>query len=199
MTIDSFDVVFYTAIFVLPGFIINSIIDATNPPRKHNDGIYLLKCLLFSIVSCAAYGWLYKIVLECDKISEVLCWIIPIAISIIGSSIIGLLIAVIKQHQFIDRVLTKVKVKTIHTIPTAWDYYFSKEKSGFLIITLIDDTKLYGWYSRNSFSSSDVEERDIYVEKGYQVEDNVWTLDEQSEGFYIPKDQIKFIEFKKGA
>ena len=42
MTIDSFDIVFYTAVFVLPGFIINSIIDAMNPPKKHNDGIYLL-------------------------------------------------------------------------------------------------------------------------------------------------------------
>ena len=94
--------------------------------------------------------------------------------------------------------LWKIKIRTIHTTPTAWDYLFSKQESGFVIVTLIDDQKLYGWYSSQSFTSSDPDERDIFIEKGYRIDGEKWTLDEQSQGFYIAKDQIKVIEFKKG-
>ncbi len=197
MTVDSFDIVFYTAVFVLPGFIMNSIIDATNPPKKYNEGIYFLKCIFLSIISCAIFSWLYAIVIECDKLATVLYWIILIAISTIGSSLLGFGIAIIKQKHTIDWLLSKMKIKTIHTTPTAWDYYFSSQKSSFIIVTLTDDTKLYGWYSTNSFTSSDSEERDIYIEKGYRYsDDNGWVEDKHSDGFYIPKEQIKYIEFK---
>ena len=67
-----------------------------------------------------------------------------------------------------------------------------------MIITLVDDTQLLGWYSTHSFTSSDPDERDIYVEKAYRLEGDQWVTDEQSAGFYISKDQIKVIEFKKG-
>ena len=200
MSIDSFDLVFYTAIFVLPGFIINIIIDSMNPPKKHNDGIYLLKCIGFSLVSCAIWCWLYKIILESDKLSMLWHWILLLLTSILGSSIIGVILAVIKQFQIIDNILSKLKVRTIHSTPTAWDYLFSKQSEGFVIITLADDTKLYGWYSSNSFTSSDPDERDIYVEIAYKISENeTWEKDSQSGGFYIPKDQIKYIVLKKGA
>lgn len=197
MTVDSFDIVFYTAIFVLPGFVINSIIGFINPPKKHNDGIFLLKCIGYSLVSCAAWCWLYLIVIR-SNIHPVGRWLLLFIISLIGSSFIGFAIAIIKQHQIIDRMLWKIKIRTIHTTPTAWDYLFSKQESGFVIVTLIDDQKLYGWYSSQSFTSSDPDERDIFIEKGYRIDGEKWTLDEQSQGFYIAKDQIKVIEFKKG-
>lgn len=198
MIIDSFDAIFYTAIFILPGFIVNSVIDTANPPQKQNEGIYLLKCIFFSLISCAIYSWLYKIVIDCEKISTSLHWILLIVISIAGSFFLGIAIAIIKQHQWLAWMLSKLKINTIHTTPTAWDYYFSKQKSSFVIITLLDDTKLYGWYSNNSFTSSDYEERDIFVEKGYIFENGNWEEDSESEGFYVAKDQIKLIEFKKG-
>lgn len=198
MTVDSFDIVFYTAIFVLPGFVINSIIGFINPPKKHNDGIFILKCIGYSLVSCAVWCWLYLIVIR-SNIQPVGRWLLLFTISLIGSLVIGFAIAIIKQHQIIiDRMLWRIKVKTIHTTPTAWDYHFSKQESVFVIITLIDDQKLYGWYSSQSFTSSDPDERDIFIEKGYRFDGEKWELDEQSQGFYIAKDQIKVIEFKKG-
>ena len=198
--IDSFDVVFYTAVFVLPGFVINGIIDLTNPPKKHHDGIYLLKCIGLSLVSCAVWCWLYNIILECDKLSELWHWIFLILVSVIGSVFLGIVIAIIKQYQCIDFILSKLKINTIHTIPTAWDNLFFNQTGGFVIVTLLDDTRLYGWYSSNSFASSEQDERDIFIEIGYQISnDGTWHRDEQSGGFYIPKDQIKYIEFKMGG
>ena len=199
MTIDSFDIVFYTAIFVLPGFIINSIIDTMNPPKKHNDGIYSLKCIGLSLVSCGVWCWLYKIILECNKLSTLWHWILLALTSVIGSALLGFVIALIKQSQCISWILSKLKINIMHATPTAWDYLFFNQGSAFIIVTLTDDTKLYGWYSSNSFTSSDQDERDIFVEIGYKLsKDGKWEEDTQSGGFYVPKDQIKYIEFKKG-
>ena len=200
MTVDSFDIVFYTSIFVLPGFIINSIIDSMNPPKKHNDGIYLLKCIGFSLISCAVWCWLYKIIIECTKLSTLWHWILLVLTSIIGSSLLGIIIAILKQFQCVDIVLSKLNVNTIHATPAAWDYLFFNKKEGFIIVTLIDDTKLYGFFSSESFASSDQEERDLFVKVGYELsDDGTWKVDSQSDGFYIPKDQIKYIEFKQGG
>ena len=199
MTIDSFDIVFYTAIFVLPGFIINSIIDTMNPPKKHNDGIYLLKCIGLSLVSCGVWCWLYKIILECNKLSTLWHWILLSLTSVVGSALLGFVIALIKQSQCISWILSKLKINIMHATPTAWDYLFFNQGPAFIIVTLIDDTKLYGWYSSKSFTSSDQDERDIFVEIGYKLsKDGKWEEDTQSGGFYVPKDQIKYIEFKKG-
>ena len=68
-----------------------------------------------------------------------------------------------------------------------------------IIVTLTDDTKIKGWFSTNSFASSDSEERDLYIEDLYYDEgEQGWIEDTDSNGIYISKDQIKFIEFKKG-
>jgi hypothetical protein len=62
MTIDSLDVVFYTAIFIMPGFIIKSIIDTLNPPKKINDSIFFILCLAYSLVNCAVCSWAYVLI-----------------------------------------------------------------------------------------------------------------------------------------
>ena len=104
-------------------------------------------------------------------------------------------IILITYLTFIDRLLFKLKIKTIHSTPTAWDYFFSKQESSYVIVTLVDGTKLYGYYSLNSFTSSDPDERDMYIEKLYDEE---WNTDNEDAGAYIAKEQIKYIEFRKG-
>lgn len=197
MIIDSLDVVFYTAIFVLPGFIINSIIDATNPPKKHNDGIFFLKCLLYSIISCACLSWAYKIVISNIK-NEVAYWMLLLTVTAVGSTIIALAAAIIKQKQIIFIVMNKFGIRTIHPTPSAWDYVFSLQKTNYVIVTLIDGTQIKGAYSSKSFSASDSEDRDLFLEKlYYKVDNEEWVLDTESDGVYIAKDQIKHIEFMK--
>ena len=164
MNISSFDMLFYTSIFILPGFIVNSIVDLiVQPNKRHNDSVYFLKCLYYSLICCAIWSWLYLIVINCICLNIYIRFAILVLISSIGSTIIGVVIAVIIQHEFFERILNKFKIKTTHRIPTAWDYIFAKQESAFMIITLIDDKQLYGWYSTNSFTSSDNGERDIYI------------------------------------
>lgn len=200
MSVDAIDTVFLTAIFILPGFLISGIIDAITPPKKESEGIFFLRCLAYSIINCALWSWLYSIILNGVYRHVFWLWILMTAATVIGASLLAAVLALIKQSEVIKKAIEKLGIKTIHSTPTAWDYLFSRQEASFVIVTIVDGTLLYGWYSSNSFSSSDQEERDLFIEKAYSVnKEGVWELDTQSEGFYIPKDQIKYIEFKKGA
>lgn len=198
LPVDSFDVVFYTCIFLLPGFVIKSIIDAFVAPAKHNETKYFFTCLLYSIVNCALLSWAYLLLNTISEKHPIIYWILLAGVTLIGATFIGFFIGLIRKKELIDVLLKKIRIEKIPSIPTAWDYYFSKQKESFVIITLKDDTKMYGWYSSESFVSSDCEERDIYIQIGYKYKEDAWIVDEESEGFYIPKEQIKIIEFKKG-
>ncbi len=199
MLIESFDAVFYTAIFVLPGFIINGIISAFNPTKKLSEGVLLLKSLLYSIIHCAIWSWLYKIIFEISDKYPKTYWFILVLATIIAASVLAAIIGLIQQKQLIRKVLAFFKIYILHSIPNSWDYCFSKNQSTWLIVTLVDGGMIYGQFSTNSFASSDTEERDLYIEKIYRIDDNkAWIEIEGIDGIYIPKEQIKTIEFLKG-
>lgn len=200
MLIESFDVVFYTGIFILPGYIINEIIAVFSPQKKVSEGALLLKSLLYSIINCALWSWLYKIVIDIGIQNTIFYWLILVVITIITAVVLGVVIGLIQYNQLIRKMLAALKIHTEHSIPNSWDYRFSEKYSTWLIVTLVDGSKIYGWFSTKSFASSDSEERDLYIEKIYSIDDNNnWIEIEGINGIYIPKEQIKTIEFLKGA
>lgn len=194
MTIDSFDVVYYTCIFILPGFIMRAVIDAITPSGRTSDSKYYLSCLAYSIVNCAVWSWIYKILN--DKVYGKLYWIEIVLVTIIGAVIVATFIGIIKQSGIIKKLLNKVKINISNPIPTSWDYFFSKQKSNWIVVTLVNGKSVMGFYSFESFASSDPEERDIFIEEVYDVNDEYkWIKNEKSKGILISKDQISTIEF----
>ena len=119
--------------------------------------------------------------------------------TIIAASALATVIGLIQQKQLIRKVLAHFKVYILHSIPNSWDYCFSKNQPTWLIVTLVDGGIIYGQFSTKSFASSDAVERDLYIEKIYSIDDNnTWIEIEGIDGIYIPKEQIKTIEFLKG-
>ena len=200
MIIDSFDIVFYTAVFVLPGFLINSIIDTLNPTLKKSEGVLLLKSILYSIIHCAVWSWAYKLIFQLETTRPYFYWLVLIIFTIIAATLLALLIGVVKQKQLLRKVLFYCNIYCPHSIPNSWDYAFGKAESSWVIVTLADDSVIYGEYSTKSFASSDPDERDLFLEKTYISDENgIWIEADRNEGIYIQKDQIKTIEFLKGA
>lgn len=196
MTIENFDVVFYTCIFLLPGFIVKSIIDTLSPPTKYNESKYFFVCLLYSIINCAAWSWGYILLSKLIANHIILYWILMLILTILGAIIIAIIIGYIKQKEITERLFRKLGIKKIHPIPTAWDYYFSKQDSAWIIVTLKNGKTIYGQYSNKSFSSSDADERDLYIEKVYSFkEGEAWEEVERNKGILITKDEIETIEF----
>lgn len=196
MTLDSFDTVFYTCIFLLPGFIIKSIIDSLSPPAKHNDTKYFFSCLFYSIINCAICSWAYVLVAKETEIYSVEYWIWILVITIVVAALLAFILGVIKQKGVIEWLFEKLNLNKIHPIPTAWDYYFSKQMESWVIVTLKNGKTIYGKFSTNSFASSDSDERDLYIEKTYSVDDDmIWKDNGKNMSILIKYDEISTIEF----
>lgn len=196
MTIDSFEAIFYTCIFLLPGFVIKSVMDTLVPPIKHNDTKYFFSCLLYSIINFAVWSWAYLLVSKCFKKHYILYWFLLVLVTVIGASVLAVIIAAVKQKGIIEFIFKIIKINKAHPVPTAWDYYFSKQEEAWIIVTLKSGKTIYGQYSEHSFASSDAEERDLYIEKTYNInEDMTWVEDDKSKGILVSKDVIETIEF----
>ena len=195
MTYGSLDAVFYTALFILPGYVITSIVNAFNPQGRLNESKYFLKCLLYSLVNLGVWCWAYNIVLNNTASKSSLQWLLLTAITLLGAALLGFLIGVIKQKTLLSKLLNRLGISTIHPTVLAWDYLFSKQESYYIIVKMDDDKIVRGWFSDKSFASSDPDNHDLYIEQCYG---EGWSEDPQSRGIYIPGDQIKYIEFKKG-
>ena len=195
MTIESFETVLLTCIFVVPGFIIDGIISTFIPTKRKNDGVHFLTFLSYSVFHCAVWSWLYILIWDIRANNIKLFLFILCLTSLITSFILGLLIGLFKKHTLLRKFLNKLNCNISHDIENAWDYFFSQQDATYVVILLNDDTEIYGWYGAKSFSSSASEERDIFIEKFY---DKNWNLIENCTGVYISKDQIKTINFYKG-
>ena len=196
MTIDSLEVVFYTCAFLLPGFIIKSVLDTLVPPAKHNDSKYFFSCLLYSIVNCAIWSWAYFLLNKISDNHPIIYWISLLATTVVGATLLAFVVGVIKQKGAIEWVFKKMGINKTHPAPTAWDYYFAKQEESWVVVTLKSGKTIYGKFSEHSFSSSDAEERDLYIEKTYGINDDMtWEEDEKSKGILIAKEEIETIEF----
>lgn len=196
MTVDSLEIVALTCIFVAPGFIIDIIVNLFCPSGDRKESIHLITCIIYSVVQCALLSWLY-VMIWVYRETDFIKFIVYMCLStLIGSCLLGGLIGLFKSKQWLGNLARKIGLNVSHPIPTAWDYYFSRQIATYVIVTLIDGTRLYGYWGDNSYCSSSKEGRDIYIEKLYQYdEDGEWIENKESQGVVVNQGQIRFIEF----
>ena len=200
MTIDTFESVLLTCIFIAPGFIINRIINSFCPSAKKSDAIIFLICLIYSVLHLAIFSWAYILFWKIEGLSKQWVFLLFVGITIIGAALLGIIIGLIKAKGWIRYLAHKLKLDVINPIPTSWDYFFSQAQCGFVIVTLLDGSVILGYFGENSFASSEPEERDIYIEKVYKYgKGKKWVENEKSNGILISQSQIKTIEFLLGG
>lgn len=199
MTIDSFDTVILTSIFILPGFVISTIVERINPSHAKTTSNYFLSCFCFSLINCACIAWLLVYIINQQYKHAWRMWLFLFIASLVSSLVIGMLVAIIRKTNLIKKIFDKIGISSIYPIPTAWDYIFSKQEPAYVIITLNDYSVVYGLFSNNSFASSDIDKKDIFLEKTFKVNQfGEWEDDEESKGIYISNENIIAIEFKGG-
>ena len=143
MTIGSFDVVLYTCIFLLPGFIMKSIIDAFVPPQKFREAKYFLTCLLYSVINCALLSWLYIIISSLYREHPYWYWIVLLLVNIGGAVILGVLTGAIRKFDVVDRLFSKV-----------WDLQNTSDSDGLGLLVFKSERRDMGhsypnWWSKN--------------------------------------------------
>ena len=84
--------------------------------------------------------------------------------------------------------------RTLHYLPTAWDWRFDQKK-GPMLITLNDGTQIGGYFGENSCVSTDPSERDLYLEPMYDIIDGMLQTAASYRGILIKASAIKHIQF----
>lgn len=62
MIIASMETVVYTAYFLIPGYIINSIVNNMVPSKTRLESEKILHCIGYSILELAIWYWLFKFI-----------------------------------------------------------------------------------------------------------------------------------------
>ena len=199
MTVDGTESLFLILAFVIPGFIWNCIHSVFNPRKTERTQLLLLRFLTFSCINYGLWSWLLYLVFvseffEKSDLFTGIAWVTIILVSPVG---LGFTTGLLSQKELFRRVFTRMGLSSIHGIPTAWDYKFSKtRKSVWVQVTLKDGKKISGLYGCQSFASSVAEERDLYLQQAVRVsKDGDWERLKRTDGVLIKGNEIKYIEF----
>jgi len=198
MTFDSFEVIFYTLAFVVPGFIFSSVFSILVPVRPDKE-YAIIRFLLFSSVNYAVCSGLIFYITRpgyagAHPLFAAASWM---GIVFVSPIILGTIVGAISQREKIRKALQFLGLNPVHIIPTGWDFRFSRITEGkWVLVTLKDGSKVAGWFGSNSFASSDAQDRDIYIEEVYRInETGPWSSIPNNEGVLLRGEQISFIEF----
>lgn len=197
--VDNFQIVFYTAVFIVPGYILYSTLESLVPRAKPDAANIVIKFLTATLIHYIIWSWLIYLMFN-NKLfitNKLIFFISAIFIVVLSPSLLGLVIAKLNDKKIIISLLQIMGYSPINPIPTAWDYKFSKmPATSWVIISLVDGKVFYGKFSTNSYASSEPTERDMYIEDVYLLDENGrWVRRERNNGVLINGEQIKYIEF----
>lgn len=112
-----------------------------------------------------------------------------------GPAIIGILLGVNASKGWTRRLLAVVGLQLVHVMPTAWDWKFEGMSASWVLVTLKDGTRFAGFCGSDSFISSDPQERDIYIQRIYDLDENDTWIDRGEKGLLVPHGETRSIEF----
>jgi hypothetical protein len=118
-------------------------------------------------------------------------------LTLAGPALFGLLLGIWAQKECGVWIADRIGLSTIHVIPAAWDWRFSKMPRGgiFVMVTLTSGERVAGLFGARSFASSDAAERDLYIEEEYDVDGDEWKARPAKVGALIPVKEIRYVEF----
>ncbi len=188
-------------VFLVPGYIIHSVISAITPRRQDETQLLALRFLTFSTVNaliCAPFLLHVKRSYPTHPYS-LINWLIAVAVLLVAPTLIGVLIGLFEERDWIRKVFRFLKLDLLHLSPSAWDTQFkfvSRNNYAYAIVTLSDGRRVYGYFGGSSVASSDAKERDLYLECLYSLDDQKhWTPISDSGGILISGSTIGSIEF----
>lgn len=175
-------------LLVVPGYITNTIFYVINPKKKYKEVPYLINCIIFSLINLYISNILFSFNIRFNR------YVIVFIISILLGLIVGYLNPITRIYHLLKN--TRFRIK--NPLQTAWDFAFENRNECYVIVTLNDNTKIKGFYGELSFASDPDVCDDLYLQEIYYDEGkNEWVLDKESNGVYIAKNNIKYIEFKR--
>lgn len=179
--------------FAMPGIIIlyfrAQFLTGRLPPAAEGIVAYLVVSVVFHAVLFPIAQPYYAI--EVDSLWHATLWF---AYVLLCPALAGTLLGLSVQQGWTRKILVKAKLKTVHSIASAWDWRFSNCQDCFVLAVMKDGTKWAGYIGEQSFMSSIPTERDIFIEKVYEIDSgDIWNPRES--GVWLAHGEIQSIEF----
>lgn len=112
-------------------------------------------------------------------------------------AVIGAALGYSTKTDRLRSILSKMRLNVLHPISSTWDWKFSKPEESWVLVVLKDGTKWAGIFGSNSFASSGFEQRDLFLEEVYEIDEhNEWHS--KGSSVLIVHDQIQSVEFWSG-
>ena len=195
--VNSFESIMYTLKYVIPGYIILEIIRMITPSSKKTETEIVVQSIGYSILNYSIWSFVFSLLEISFSNNTILLKVMQSVALILTGIITGVCIAVIKKKNIMGRILGLLKIDTTNSIPTSWDYVFSKYEPYWLEIGVSDGTVIRGLFYDNSFASSEPGEKDIYLEELYEKKEDSWEKVRQTKGVWINHNEIRYIKFYK--
>lgn len=199
MNLTSLDAVFYAFAFLVPGFVLDSVLSTFQRRRPEPTQLSFLRLLTLSAINYAIWSWLVFLLVQSPwlrgaPLFSALLWFLVI---FIGPVVVGLVLSYSSQREFVRQFLQWIGLRPIQVIPTAWDWQFGRmDEPHWMLVTLRDGSQVAGYFGSRSYASSDPGERDLFVEQLWEIPEDgsTWQPLRPGQGILISRNEIRHVE-----
>ena len=178
---------------VLPGFVIAYLRGRLLPNRR--------LALKDAIIGYIALSFIYQALLapfngliNSSNLGDLGHSLVTILTAMVLPAGLGVFIGLDGREGWSRRLARYFRIHVSHPVNAAWDWRFSGIEECWIMAVLKDGTRWAGYLGTNSFTSTDADERDIYIERVYNLGDNdVWTP--KGSSVLIAHTEIQSLEF----
>jgi hypothetical protein len=177
-------------LFTVPGFVALKTWTLIYPSAKLRASESIFELFFYSTVNYILPT--LPLLLLAKNISVTWFYIVSYVIVLLISPVLWayLVKKIINARQF-------QKVSGLNPSQTAWTYFFNTKAYYFVLVHLNEGSIIGGLYGSNSYASLYPEEKDIYLEEVWKIDDNGVFKEKHKDSFgmLIKYDVIQYIEF----
>jgi len=204
MSIGGLEALFYTLSFIIPGFIVRTVRErlapSKRPEAKHSR---LLQLLLYGCVNSIALLAVFGVgAFEPGSVGDFLSHGRNLAfwamIVLLLPVVLGLLLAGLREWEFVYNFLQKLGFNVLRLEPSAWDYAFFRkcDTECFVLVTFKNGNEIAGKFGRESSATASKNGNDLYLEEKFDFDEGEgqWTP-VINNGVWINGGEVRHIQF----
>jgi len=179
--------------FVVPGFVAIKVYDLFVPSGHRAASDTIVEAVTYSMVNLALMCWAMVLLIWYRVPEEHPVWygVVTFVVLFVSPAILGAATWKLRTwgrlHRFIQ-----------HPMPTAWDFFFSKRPSCWVLFHLTDGKTVGGRFGCESYATSYPEEAEVYVEEAWRIDDHGrFSEVAGTRGMIVRRSECQAIEFFK--
>ncbi len=148
----------------------------------------------YLMVSSVYFAAVYPVFIFLDLSSYFSALLFLFVLPLVAGSTFGFC----TQKEFFRSIGSKLGINPIHSSPTAWDYAFSDRQGYYwVVVNLNSGGKYFGVFGPASLASSDLNNRDIYLEDVRKQDFSAIEENGRKRSVWIDENDIRSIEIIK--